>query len=160
MDLKTLWTFLLCLRLVLDFVWSVLKGQFRAKQEECISLPLLGLGSGRSVWREAGGTHLCIPGGPTLPACTFIIFSQYSGTIPMHQLPSTASERFFTTWQAALWTTFGPHPSVRVLDKVRMILILEGGKFFIPFSYCFLYMLLLNSLIFSFTPLGNQLLFQ
>lgn len=78
----------------------------------------------------------------------------------MHQLPSTASERFFTTWQAALWTTFGPHPSVRVLDKVRMILILEGGKFFIPFSYCFLCMLLLNSLIFSFTPLGNQLLFQ
>ena len=26
-----------------------------------------------------------------------------------------------------LWTTFGPHPSVRVLDNVRMILILEGG---------------------------------
>ena len=51
-----------------------------------------------------------------------------------------------------LWTTFGPHSSVRVFDNVRMFLILEGGKFLVPFSYCFLYMLLWNSLKLSFTP--------
>lgn len=138
----------------------MLKGQFRAKQEECISLPLLGLGSGRSVWREAGGTHLCIPGDQLCQPALSSYFPSTQGPflcISSHPQPLKGSS---PPGRQLLWTTFGPHPSVRVLDKVRMILILEGGKFFIPFSYCFLYMLLLNSLIFSFTPLGNQLLFQ